>query len=145
MKRAKKGKCAAAVPIVAVSELKLEGEDDWYTPKVFKIPPVRIVAALGKKGKRAFCVIEETKWERREVELFLLFEGRRQSPFHSDINNQIGQGPGGTFTRELLDQIIAVMTAARQEAERRGLFTERATPTSIQDVLAAGERSKRAS
>jgi hypothetical protein len=56
-------------------------------------------------------------------------------PTHSTISDKFGHGVRGTFTRDVIDRLIDALTVARQEAEARGLFTRRPTPTSIDEVV----------
>jgi hypothetical protein len=130
-------------PIISVIKEQL-GDDDWYTPKVLKLSPVKVSVTLGKKGKgRVRCMISENEWERRSVELAIIFEreqrpdGSTFTPLHSDIDNEFGVGDAGTFTVEQIDRLVHALTVARNEAEKRGLFTPRPTPTSVEQVLAA--------
>jgi len=54
---------------------------------------------------------------------------------------------GSIFQTQPLDVImnirfpesLTLLTAARDEAQRRGLFTRRPTPLNVQDVLAVGK------
>jgi|ERR1700737_1419497 len=71
------------------------------------------------------------------LEGFLLASrlGRSRRAWHSDTQ----RGSRGTFTDKDWDQVIMLLTAARDEAQRRGLFTRRPTPLNVQDVLAVGK------
>src|SRR4051812_5059811 len=101
MKQNKQRGSAADQPVVAVSEIELAHEEDWYTPKVLKVAPLRIEATLGRKGEgRVRCAIEETDWERRYVDLCISFEGLPGvGGIHSSLSDEIGGGTAGTFTR----------------------------------------------
>lgn len=134
-------------PIIDVREVHLDS--DWYTPKLFKVSPIQVSVTFGKKGNgRVRCEIEESEWERRCVELRLIFEdasaqgGVYTTGLHSDISNEFGKGDAGTFTGEQIDWLIRALTAARDEAEKRGLFTPRPTPTTLGEVLAAGKHPR---
>ena len=60
MKQRKQRRSEHDRPIVAVSELDLADENDWYTPKVLKVAPLRVEVSVGKKGNgRVRCAIEE--------------------------------------------------------------------------------------
>jgi hypothetical protein len=145
MKRQKRTASNAIVPVVAVSVTKIAENEDWYTPKVLRFAPLKISVTLGQIGKgRVRCEIEEGEWERRAVTLCLIFEkapmlGEHYSTcdLHSDISNEFGAGDAGTFTGEQIDWLIRALTVAREEADKRGLFTARTTPTTVEQVLAA--------
>lgn len=134
MKRSKGS--ALKAPIIAVTKIELGDHEDWYTPKVLKCSPLKISVTAGRKGEgRVRCVIGEGEWERRHVDLSLIFEkapvrGEHYSicDMHSDISNEFGSGEAGTFTAEQIDRLIHVLEVARDEAKRRGLFTPRSLP-----------------
>ena len=129
---------AGEKPILTVSELDLKEDEDWYTPQVLKVAPLRIEATLGKKGKgRVRCAIEETDWERRHVDLCFAFEKGGCTGFHSSTSDEFGPGTIGTFTRDQIDRLIDALVIVRREADARGLFVSRPTPTSAEEVLAA--------
>lgn len=150
MKQASKRRRVADRPIVVVSEVAMPfaSDDNWYTPDVLHLRPTAVSVTLGQEGRgRVRCEIEEAEWERRCFTLRLIFEKSEPDraggqayctcDMHSDISSEFGSGEAGTFTREQLDQLIRALQVARDEADRRGLFTERPTPTSIADLLAA--------
>lgn len=129
-------------PVIAVNEVKLDGVNDYYTPEVFKLAPTEVTVTVGQKGKgRVRCEIQEGEWERRHVGLAIIFErypGEVKLCFDSDIDNDFGLSTSGSFTLEQIDRLILALTEARREADRRGLFTSRPTPRTVEEVLAAG-------
>lgn len=119
-------------------------EDDWYTPKVLKLHPLKVSVLAGEPGQGAVeCEILEGEWEHRFVHLSIFAEDVKAPKknwnygFSGSINRENGSGVSGTFDLEKLDRLIEALTTARAEAEKRGLFDLRSTPKSIHDVVVA--------
>lgn len=118
---------------VVVGQEHIEStENDWYTPKAFRVYPQTVTVSIGKKGRDEMqCEILEGEWEHRSVHLSFksqdvrapgLYYGLGVKDFHGSMN------------AEQIDRLIHVLTVARQEAEKLGLFTERPTPKSIDEA-----------
>lgn len=146
---AAKSRTPAVDPIVAVSDIELPENEDWYTPqlRLDVPPPQRIQVTLGAKGKgRVRCAIEETGWDRSAVDLHISLE---EAPIpgggepyvrtgaHSELTDDVGNGEIYLLTKDMIDRLILGLTLVRDEAEKRGLFARRPTPTSIEELQAA--------
>jgi hypothetical protein len=123
--------------VEAVDVIQDGADNDWYTPKVLKLSPLKVRAAVGKKGKTLVaCEIMEESYEHTSVAVRLEIEGSWPgSPHLIGWHSSAELGPVGSFTPEALDQVIATLQTARDEAQRRGFFTARAAPSTMKETL----------
>lgn len=116
--------------------------EDWYTPKVFRLHPLEVRVEAGERGNRARVNITEGEYERRHVMVAIVLEEGKvpckdssaRSGFDSYIDNDFGGGASGPFTVEQIDNLIEALTVARREAAKHGLFTPRSTPKTISEI-----------
>lgn len=123
-------------PKVAIAKYGTPDDEDWYTPKAAKCYPQVVNVTLGEKGHGQIrCEILEGEWERRHV-LVTITQDKDKRKVDNILLGFGEQVLSGSVTLSDIDRLIAVLTRARIEADKLGLFTARPTPKSMAEVLA---------